>query len=161
LDAFDNRRKIRAHKYRRNATSKDETWSGQTPAFCLSLSWASDFGYEGAFDLLLRTEKCDLNAKDAYGRTPLFDAIGRKWESAVVTLLSDENFKVDVQDNLGKTPSMFAIEKNDNRMIELLLRTEKGGIELKENNGLTATEFVERIGRRKLAQLIRTHSRLQ
>jgi ankyrin repeat protein len=96
---------------------------------------------------LLIAKGADVNARNAYGATPLFNAIyqnnlifpqdGPKREENGVSLLLDHGADVNARDNHGLTPLLFAAQGRCFRFVPLLI--ERGAdVNARDDGGRTA-----------------------
>ncbi|KKQ48788.1 MAG: hypothetical protein US69_C0014G0029 [candidate division TM6 bacterium GW2011_GWF2_38_10] len=69
----------------------------------------------------LIAKKCDVNAQNSYGDTPLYLAVAKK-NYAIIDLLLKNGAHQHIQNNEGLTPLHFASYLNDNKSILLLLK---------------------------------------
>jgi ankyrin repeat protein len=72
--------------------------------------------------LLLGTEGVDPDAKDKYGRTPLWRAAANGYEAVVKLLLSTEGVDLDTKDKYGRTPLWTATADGHEAVVKLLQR---------------------------------------
>ncbi len=84
----------------------------------------------------LLANKCNIDAKDKYGRTLLYDAI-LKGFTDIVEELCLARINVNHQDNNGKTPLHFASLHNKLDIARILIRY-GADVNLKDENGNTA-----------------------
>ncbi|MFI4918200.1 MAG: ankyrin repeat domain-containing protein, partial [Legionellales bacterium] len=92
------------------------------------LSWAAgNSGNEQHYRIAqkLLSFKADVNAKDVWGRTPLFGAVSSAFRSHplinLATLYLDHGAKIDSRDNRGTTPLLYAAEHAELSMVKLLV----------------------------------------
>ena len=84
----------------------------------------------------LLANECDIDAKDKYGRTLLYDAIVKGFTD-IVEELCLARINVNHQDNNGKTPLHFASLHNKLDIARILIRY-GADVNLKDENGNTA-----------------------
>lgn len=78
---------------------------------------------------------CDVNKKDKYGRTVLYDAIVKGFHDIVIELCS-AGANVNHQDNVGKTPLHLASIHGQYGIAKTLIRF-NADVNLKDKNGNT------------------------
>ena len=104
---------------------------------------SSYFGFETVVQRLLNSGKADVEAKDRYGRTPLWFAASGGHE-ATVKLLIEKGADVEAKDEDGRTSLWLAAYRGHDATVKLLV--EKGAdVEAKDRYGRTplslATEY--------------------
>jgi len=82
---------------------------------------------------LLNMPGIDVNAKDGYGRTPLFDAVLFKKKELVKLLLIAENIDADSKDNERRSPLMIAILEGDVEIVRHFLELALEKIDINYN----------------------------
>ncbi|KAL3439887.1 hypothetical protein BJX65DRAFT_57583 [Aspergillus insuetus] len=89
---------------------------GRTP-----LSWAAEKGFTGMVDLLLRSERVDVNSQDNLGRSPLSWAAERGQYPVIQRLLEQTETEVNCQDKHNITPLSLAAQNGHTMAVGLLL----------------------------------------
>jgi ankyrin repeat protein len=112
---------------------------GNSKANCSEiLFWAVGKNLEVAvFQMLLDTSKIDVNAKNSYGRTPLFIACANGNVSIARLLVEIGKANVNKKDSYGQTPLLEATKKGHDAVVTMLLDTGNADINLKDKNGKT------------------------
>lgn len=111
-----------------------DNWQHQTPLFV-----AAAKGREEVLEVLLASERVDLELPDVHGTTPLGEAVDHCHISTVKKLVNGPR-KADpnVVDNNGNTPLMRATLTGNKELIETLLGAEGIDPSLRSGDGRTA-----------------------
>ena len=96
------------------------------------LGIASENGQEAMVELLLATDKVELNSKDKRGHTPLCRAARNGHEAVVRLLLATGQVDIDAKDNSGQTALLWAAQNGNEAVVKLLLETGKIEVDLKD-----------------------------
>lgn len=75
----------------------------------------------------------DINAKDKYGRTIIYDAILKNYPS-IIELLCESGANLNIHDEDGKTPLHFAVMENNFNIVNTLI-ARGANVNSKDNNG--------------------------
>jgi ankyrin repeat protein len=105
------------------------------------LGVAAEAGHEGALQILFEAG-WDVNLRDGYGRTPLFDAVAAGQKAIVRMLLGRKDTNPDLADNQGDTPLLEASRKGHVAIIEQLLETGNVNVNPTTSSGQSALSFV-------------------
>ncbi|VDM59616.1 unnamed protein product [Angiostrongylus costaricensis] len=91
-------------------------WPAERPALICAVE-------SGSWDFVvavLSQAKCNIECKDAFGRTPII-AAARCMHVGLIDLLLNKGAKIDQQDNRGWSALMHAVSKNHLPSVQLLL----------------------------------------
>ena len=108
-------------------------------------------------ELLLATEKVDINLQDNEGKSALFKAcsIGSNTE-AVKLLLATKKVDVNLQDDIGETALTEACSNGNTEVVKLLLKMEQVDVNLQNHNGSTPLHIACLHGRTETIKLLLT-----
>jgi ankyrin repeat protein len=132
-----------------NEVNSEEGEYGQTP-----LSWAAEKGHEAVVQLLLKTDKVEVDSKDSHGRTPLSKAAENGHEAVVQLLLERDKVEVNSKDSYGRTPLSWAAKKGHEAVVQLLLERDKVEVDSKDNSGRTPLSWAAEKGHEAVVQLL-------
>jgi ankyrin repeat protein len=121
----------------------------QTP-----LSLAAEYGHEVVVQLLLDTNKVDINTRSHKGRTPLRLAAKYGHEAVVRLLLKTSEVDVDAKDNKGSTPLLAAAKHGHEAVVRLLLDTGKVDIDTRNHDDGTALWLAAKYGHEAIVRLL-------
>jgi ankyrin repeat protein len=117
------------------------------------LGSASENGQEAMVELLLATNKAELDWKDKGGQTPLHLAAGNGHDAIVRRLLATSQVEVDAKDKDDQTPLSQAVRKGHELVVKLLL--EKGAeLELRDSDNRTPLWWAAQNGHEAVVQLL-------
>lgn len=85
--------------------------------------------------MIKKLDSCEVDAKDKYGRTILYDAITKGYDE-IVSELCKSGINVNTQDKDGKTPLHFASIHNRFEIVKILIQY-GADVNLKDENGNT------------------------
>lgn len=121
-----------------------------------NLCAASYLGHTGILEIILATEKVDLEFKDdQHGRTALSWAAEEGYEAVVKLLLATGNVDVNSKDSgTARTPLSWAIYKGHKAIVKLLLETEKVDVNWKDWFGETPLSLATEKGHEAILELL-------
>ena len=120
------------------------------------LSYAAQSGHEDVVELLLSTNKINVDARNKRGRTPLSLAASSGHEPTVKLLLATGKVDIDSRDNNGWTPLSLAAYHGYESVVRLLLATGKVDIDSRDNDGRTPLSYATSQGRQNILKLYKT-----
>jgi hypothetical protein len=94
----------------------NQPYKNSRTTLLIAAAW---WGRIGAVEYLLN-RKADINARNAYGHTPLYGCISRSGTMEIVAMLLDHNADFTIPDSDGKTPLKLATEKGRQDIVDLL-----------------------------------------
>ena len=127
-------------------------WSLKTFMAARQELWAACTGRRDVVEFLL-ADKAEVNARDAYGGTPLhYAAIGGRRD--VAELLLAKGAEVDARDSQRQTPLHLAAAYGHKEVAELLLAKGAEVDASKESYGQTPLHYAAFAGSREVAELL-------
>jgi hypothetical protein len=119
------------------------------------LSCAAQKGEECLIELLLKTGKVEINAKDTNGQTSLSLAAHSGYETIIKLLLETGQVEVDVKDIHGQTPLWWAAHGGHEAVVKLLLDTGQVEVDVKDIHGRTPLSLAAGRGHEAVLKLLR------
>ena len=102
----------------------------------------------------------DIDARNAFGATPLFTAIFLGQNDIVWDLLEKGNPDVNISENLGYTPLHLAAERGQTELVEKLIEEFDAGLESQNNKGQTALMCAVLAGKHETVKVLLKHGAL-
>ncbi|KAJ5343212.1 uncharacterized protein N7506_003036 [Penicillium brevicompactum] len=105
------------------------------------LSLAASHGNVAVVELLLSTDRVNVNSKNETDQTPLSFAAMNGHASVVELLLATGKVDIDPKDLWGETPFFNAVGEGHRAIVEILLATEKVDLNIKDRDGRSALSY--------------------
>ncbi|KAK0708278.1 hypothetical protein B0H67DRAFT_472200, partial [Lasiosphaeris hirsuta] len=133
-----------------------------------ALSWASENGFDGVVDLLIKGPKIrfrdlaksrfwkggtEVDKEDRYGRTPLSYAAWNGY-MAVVERLIKARARVDSKDEIGGTPISYALCSGHEAEIVRMLLEKGANIEAADQYGRTPLRLATGLGNEEIVRML-------
>ncbi|KAK2821082.1 hypothetical protein FQN49_007728, partial [Arthroderma sp. PD_2] len=100
----------------------------------------SNYGLKGPLlETMRRADRAgtDLNVRDVFRRTPLFNAVAMSHEDIVKLLLDTDKVDANPKDFSGRTPFSWAVWRGQKAMVKLLLNFNQVDVNITDNRGQT------------------------
>ncbi|PBK87757.1 ankyrin, partial [Armillaria gallica] len=118
-------------------------------------SYAAQWETTKIVEMLLQSDKVDVNCKDSIGRTPFSYAAQRGATEIVEMLLQSDKVDVDCKDSTGRrTPFSYAVEEEATEIVEMLLQSDKVDVDCKDFTGRTPFSYAAQCGAIKIVEML-------
>ncbi|KAL6820059.1 hypothetical protein V8C40DRAFT_268540 [Trichoderma camerunense] len=135
------------------ATNKVDPDSRDKRAGRTALSWATENGHTEVVQLLLDTNKVNVNSVNSDGSTPLHYASLRQHEDIVKVLLNTRGIDVNLQDVYGYSPLHLSVRRGYEAIVQLLLRKIGVDVNLRDGYKSTPLHYAASAGYEAIVQL--------
>lgn len=130
-----------------------EPWKHQTPLFVAAMH-----GHEEIVDVLLESEKVDLEIPDVYGTTPLGVAADKNHEGIVRRLISGKRrVNLNARNANGQTPLFTAAFYGHEAVVTMLLDADGIDAKIPDADGKTPLDVATENGNYGVLEILRKH----
>ncbi|KAL5089141.1 hypothetical protein Trisim1_005994 [Trichoderma cf. simile WF8] len=136
------------------ATNKVDPDSKDKRAGRTALSWATENGHTEVVQLLLDTNKVNVNSVNSDGSTPLHYASLRQHEDIVKVLLDTRGIDVNLQDVYGYSPLHLSARRGYEAIAQLFLRRFEVDVNLRDGYKSTPLHYAASAGYEAIVQLL-------
>lgn len=116
---------------------------------------ASDYGYTKIVEMILGTDKCNVNTKDGYDRTSLIIAADRGYLDIVRLLLKEDEIDIHLEDSKGNNALIEAARRGRTAIVKELL-AHPDFVYTENNYGQAPDAIAKRAGHQEIVKLINT-----
>ncbi|KAI1735361.1 nb-arc and ankyrin domain-containing protein [Xylaria scruposa] len=118
------------------------------------LALAAEYGHQNVVQILLDTDKVDVDSKNNLNRTPLSYAAKNGHLAVVQLLLNTGKVDVDSKDLFHQTPLSYAAENGHLAVVQLLLNTCKVEANSKDNSNRTPLSYAAGSGHLAVVRIL-------
>lgn len=113
--------------------------------------------HEKIVELLLKTDKLELNSYGEYGDTLLPFAVAAGHKEIVSSILGTGKADVNIMDGKGRTPLSLAAAAGHKEIVSMLLDTGRADIDIMDYRGQTPLDNATGANGRAIRRLLRSH----